>query len=59
MRQQRRLTQGQLGQKVGLSQAAISYIERGKRFIRLEQLISIARALDVTVEWLVSTPEEK
>jgi DNA-binding Xre family transcriptional regulator len=55
----RRMTQAQLAEKIGMSQAAISYIESGSRLIRLTQLIAIARALDVTPEWLVRPPDEE
>jgi HTH-type transcriptional regulator/antitoxin HipB len=58
MREMRHMTQAQLGKKVGMSQAAISYIERGWRLITLRRLISFAKALGVTVEWLVHAPEE-
>ena len=57
MRWVRRMTQAELGERVGLSQAAISYIERGSRYIRLTQLTALAEALDVKVEWLVRPPE--
>lgn len=54
-----RMTQAQLGQRVGMSQAAISYIESGSRLIRLTQLTAIAAALGVTAEWLVRPPEDE
>ena len=58
MRRVRKLTQAQLGRNVGLSQAAISYIETGKRSVRLAQLCMLAEALGVGLEWLVRPPEE-
>ena len=58
MREIRRMTQAQLAEKVGMSQAAISYIERGWRLITVRRLIAFAKALGVTIEWLVHAPDE-
>ncbi len=40
------LTQGALGKRLGISQAHLSDIEKGKVSPRLSSLIEIARALD-------------
>lgn len=44
-RQNRRMSQGELGQAMGLPQSHVSDIEHGKKDIRLSTLIEMARVL--------------
>jgi putative transcriptional regulator len=46
------LTQGQLAEAVGLSQSMIAHIEAGRKEPSKKFKISIAKQLNVTVEWL-------
>jgi transcriptional regulator with XRE-family HTH domain len=52
-RLQRGLSQAELAAKSGLSQAQISYFEAGQRLPSLEQLLGIARALDLSIQKLI------
>ena len=49
------LTQRQLGEAAGLSQQAVSYIERGASVPRVTTMVRIARALGTTIEALFPT----
>lgn len=51
-REGKELTQGQLGEKVGLTQSMIARIESGDRDPRKEHKIALAQFFGVTVEWL-------
>jgi transcriptional regulator with XRE-family HTH domain len=42
------LTQEQLGERCGMDLSAVSRLERGHRNPRLDTLVRLARALDVT-----------
>ena len=53
-RYQRGLSQGELAAHSGLSQAQISYFELGRRSPTLDQLVRIARSLDVPLERLIA-----
>src|SRR5262249_5959764 len=53
-RLQRGLSQAELAARCGLSQAQISYFELGRRRPTLDQLVRIARSLDVSLERLVT-----
>lgn len=46
------LTQRELAQAAGLSQQAVSYIERGTSVPRVTTMVRIARALGTTIEAL-------
>lgn len=46
------LTQRELGEAAGLSQQAVSYIERGASVPRVTTMVRIARALGTTIEAL-------
>lgn len=48
------LTQQELGEAIGVTQAAISLIESGQRRLRLDQALKLARRLGVPVESLIS-----
>jgi transcriptional regulator with XRE-family HTH domain len=52
-RQERRLSQLELANHCGLAQAQISYFESGRRRPTLDQLLRIARALDVSIQKLI------
>ena len=53
-RQERGLSQEELAQIINSTKSAISRYESGKRQPRIEQLKSIASALDVDVNWLMN-----
>ena len=53
-RLQRGLNQAELAARCGLSQAQVSYFELGRRQPTLDQLVRIARSLDVSIERLVA-----
>ena len=57
-REQRKLSQGQLAKKLGISQSALSLMERGLRTIHVYQLCAIGRALQVSLEWFVRPPDD-
>ena len=45
LREQQRLTQGELARRSGISQSHVSRVESGRRGVRLSTLYAIARAL--------------
>lgn len=47
-----KLTQKQLSDKVGCSSAAIGWYERGEKIPTIETAAKIAKALDVSLDWL-------
>lgn len=47
-------TQEQLAEKVGVSTSFVGHVERGSRKASLETLVSIANALDVSLDYLLS-----
>jgi transcriptional regulator with XRE-family HTH domain len=54
-RQSKRLTQRELGQRVGLPQSHISKIETGAVDLQLSSLTEIARALDLEIKLIPRT----
>ena len=52
LRLERKLTQEAVGKEVGITINFISHIERCKSILSLETLVGIARALDVSVDFL-------
>ncbi len=52
-RTKRGLTQKQLGEKAGLSEAEVAHIESGRRCGRLETLSALAKALKISTGELV------
>ena len=54
-RLRRRLSQRELGARLGVSHAAISDLENGKTKADLDRLSAIAAALGLTLEQLLST----
>jgi transcriptional regulator with XRE-family HTH domain len=55
LREQAGLSQQQLADRIGLSQRAYAYWERHPVALRPEQLLSLAQALNVSVDDLVGT----
>ena len=60
-RLRRKMTQAQLAEAADLSVPYISHVERGKKRVSLDALLRISRALDVTVDQLLSgtQPQDK
>ena len=56
-RNERGLTQRQLGEMVGVSESAISQFESGKKYPKGKTLIDISLALGTTVEYLLEQSE--
>jgi transcriptional regulator with XRE-family HTH domain len=52
----RELTQGQVAVKTGLQQSHISMIRRGQREPSVSIAARLARALDVSLDWLCELP---
>lgn len=52
-RQQRGLTQAELGAKAGIAAGAISHFETGQRLPSLESLVRLAHALECSVDLLL------
>ena len=55
-REERGLSQEELGTLAGLHRAYIGQIERGEKNIGLKNLERIAKALDVETRWLLDVP---
>ena len=53
------LKQGELGDLVGVTQAHVSEWEIGRRALRVEQAIALAKALRTTVGYLVGESETR
>ncbi len=49
-------TQPELAKRAGLGSTTIKYIETRRALIRPDQALSVARALDVTIDQLISGP---
>ncbi|WP_205529049.1 XRE family transcriptional regulator [Microbacterium halotolerans] len=50
---------GELASRAHLSQSSLSRIENGQRRLALDQLVTIARAMDTTLDQLVETADEE
>jgi len=48
------MTQAELARRIGISQAYLSSIERGKFEVGAEILLKIAREFDKSMEWLLT-----
>lgn len=48
------MTQGELAERVGISQGHLSYIERGEKEIGAEILLRISRQFGEPLEWLLT-----
>lgn len=59
LRDERRLSQARLAQKVGIKRATIATYESGNRLPSLSALIELSRALGVTTDYLLGVSQEK
>lgn len=59
LREERKLSQAQFGEMVGIEALAVSRIENGENFVRAETLEAIASALCVSYTELFNFEEEK
>lgn len=59
LRQLRGLTQKELAKRAGLSELSIVLYEKGNRRPRVDVIAKIAKALDVSVEYLLSEKEDR
>ncbi|WP_054773314.1 helix-turn-helix domain-containing protein [Methylogaea oryzae] len=57
-REERRLTQKQLGEMVGIDQAHISRLERGEKGMAIDSLAAIAKALHVSLSDIMEDAKE-
>jgi len=58
-RQELEWTQDQLAQKAGISKSFLSDLENGKRSVGAENLLDIARALGVSIDFLMTGEASK
>ncbi len=61
-REAAKMTQGELGERIGLTRASVTNIEKARQNVQLHTLYAIARALQVPVVALLpeeSAPEEQ
>jgi transcriptional regulator with XRE-family HTH domain len=59
LREERGLTQHQLGQLFGLTKTAISYYENGQRDMSNEMLHALADYFDVSVDYLLGRSDQR
>lgn len=52
IRKMKQLTQDEFGKKIGISNTAVSKIERGENNLSEQNIISICREFDVNEQWL-------
>lgn len=58
IRKMKKMTQEELGKKIGYSKAGISFIETGQRDIDTETIFKLADALDVIPAYLMGWADE-
>ena len=58
LRRQRKLSQQELGEALGLTQKTISAIESGNRTTTIEKLILLAKFFDVSTDYLLGLKDE-
>lgn len=59
LREQKRLSQSELGKLLGVGQQRISHLETGRNDLKFPFAIRLARALDVPLERLVPETDEQ
>ena len=58
VRETRKLSQSELAERTGLQPSAISHFETGKRAPSFENLVRLANALAVSIDYLLGRAEE-
>ena len=58
LRRQKKLSQQDLGEVLGINQGAISAIESGRRTTTVEKLILLAKFFDVSTDYLLGLKDE-
>jgi transcriptional regulator with XRE-family HTH domain len=58
LRRSRRISQAELGSRVGWSRTTIANLERGSQNVQLYQIFLLAQALDATPDQLIPTARE-
>lgn len=58
LRKAKNLNQNQLGQAVGLTQFAISKIERAERAVSIEVICALADYFDISVDYLIGRSDD-
>ena len=58
LRKERRLSQKELGEVLGLTHKSISTIESGSRGTTIEKLILLARFFDVSTDYLLGLSDD-
>ena len=59
LRKERGFTQGNMQMLTGIDQSDYSKIVRGVRYYTFEQCVSIAKALDTSMDYLAGLTDEK
>lgn len=59
LRNERNISQEQLGKKIGVTRSMIALYESGERLPSLSALIELSRALGVTTDYLLGVSQEK
>ncbi len=59
LRAERRMTQEQMAERIGVSVEHISYLERGERAPSFETILTLARALNVSVPYLMHINQDE
>jgi transcriptional regulator with XRE-family HTH domain len=59
LREEKNVTQDELGRRVDLSRTSITNIEKGRQRVLLHQMVDIARALDAEPTELIPVSERK
>ena len=59
LREEKGLTQKELGLKVNASQNTVSQWENGKRNIEMDLLVQFANLFDCTIDYIIGTSDQK
>jgi transcriptional regulator with XRE-family HTH domain len=59
LRQSKKISQTDLGTKIGVKQSMITKYEHGESMPSIEMMISIAKELDVSIDYLVGASAKK
>ncbi len=59
LRKENKMTQLQMQMKIGIDQSDYSKIERGLRYPTVDQLISLAKIFDTSIDYIVGLTDER